>query len=128
MPAYNRKIEALAEAVTRFTGYHQPESSLHKARNPGALKATLPEQPKDAQGYRVYASLLDGYQSLLHDLSKKLSGSSNSRLRLDSTLNDLALVRNEPITTARSWALFLRAALSNDTLSPKTPLSFFTEN
>jgi hypothetical protein len=128
MPAYNRRIEALAEAVARTTGYASPASSLYKARNPGAIKATLPEQPRTPEGYRVYASFLDGWQSLLHDLAKKVSGSSNSKLKPESTLNDLALVRNEPLTVARTWSLFLRAALENDSLRPATPLSYFSEN
>lgn len=127
MPAYSRKVEALAEAVTRYTGYHLPEHPLHAARNPGGIKATLPDQAKDANGYRVFASLLDGYQSLLHDLAKKISGTSHSKLTGTSTLGDLALARREPIGVARSWALFLRAALSDPTIQPKTPLSYFQE-
>lgn len=127
MPAYNRKLEALAEAVSRTTGYALPSSTLYKARNPGALKATLPEQPRTPEGYRIYASFLDGWQSLLHDLARKVSGTSRSGLAPNCNLSHLAGVRNEPITAARNWSLFLRAALEDESLRPTTPLSFFSE-
>lgn len=127
MPAYNRKIEALAEAITKFTGYQDPASNIHAARNPGALMAFLPEQARDNEGHRVFASVLDGYQALLHDLAKKVSGTSRHNLDKDSTLVDLARVRNEPTTIARSWSLFLRSALRDPSVKPLTTLSYFTE-
>ena len=122
MPAYSRKVEALAEAITKLTGYHDPTSEAHIARNPGRLS--------DTEGLRVYRSFLDGYQSLLHDLTVKLSGKSRSGLTPDSTLLDLATVQKEkdPAVASRQWALFLRAALGDNNLTNKIQLKFFTES
>ena len=129
MPSYSRKVEALAEAITKFTGYHDPASPLHSSRNPGNILATSPDHRKDAEGRRVFASFLDGYQSLLHDLTVKLSGRSRSGLTASSSLADLAAARqeNNPPVLARQWALFLRAALNDPSLTATTQLSYFLE-
>lgn len=118
---YSRKVEALAEAIAKYTSYADPASELHRLRNPGALR--------NADGLRSYKSFMDGYQSLLHDLSIKLSGRSDSRLTGDSTLEDLAHARKEaaPAVIARQWALFLRAALNLPDLTNKLQLKFFSE-
>jgi hypothetical protein len=125
MPAYSRKIEALAEAIAKVSGYLDPASKLYAARNPGGIKAVLPEQLRDSENNRVYASLLDGYQSLLHDLAIKLSGRSRSRLTPESSISDLAA--HFHIAVARPVALFLRAALRDDSIQPSTQLSYFQE-
>ena len=127
MPAYNRKLEALAEAVARYTGYHDPASAIHAARNPGALKAYLPEQPQDAGGHRVFASVLDGYQALLSDLQKKVTGRSRSRLSPQDSLIALADARSESPVIARQWSSFLRAALKDEKVTQNTQLTYFTE-
>lgn len=121
MATYSRRIEALAEAIAKFSGYCDPTSELHELRNPGNLR--------NVDGIRRYRSFMDGYQSLLHDLQVKLSGRSDSRLTGDSTLEDLARARKEnaPAVIARQWALFLRAALKQPDLTNKVQLNFFTE-
>ena len=77
----------------------------------------------------MFASFLDGYQSLLHDLTVKLSGRSRSGLTASSSLADLAAARqeNNPPVLARQWALFLRAALNDPSLTATTQLSYFLE-
>ena len=117
----SRKVEALAEAIAKFSSYQDPASELHSLRNPGGLS--------NADGLRSYRSFMDGYQSLLHDLQVKLSGRSDSRLTGESTLEDLARARKEasPAVISRQWALFLRAALHQPDLSNKLQLKFFTE-
>lgn len=127
MPAYSRKIEALAEAITRYSGYLEASSDLYAARNPGGLKATSMRHLKNEQGYRIFSSFIDGYQALMFDLSTKLSGQSWAQLTPESTLKDLALAYSLPDTNAQAWARFLRAALRDETIRPTTTLSHFTE-
>lgn len=118
---YSRKVEALAEAIAKFSGYQDPTSEIHDLRNPGGLR--------NADGLRSYRSFMDGYQSLLHDLQVKLSGRSDSRLTGESTLEDLARARKEssPAAISRQWSLFLRSALRQPELTNKLQLKFFTE-
>lgn len=125
MPAYSRAVEALTEAIARTTGYGDPGSILYSARNPLGLKAVLPEQLRDANNNRVYASFLDGWQSALHDIDVKLSGRSHSRLTPTSSISDLATYYN--VSVARPLVLFLRAALRDPSIAPSTQLSYFKE-
>src|ERR1700689_2927021 len=120
MPAYTRKLESLAEAIIKYSGYLEPSSPLHAARNPGALRATSMRHAKDENGHRIFNSFIDGVQALLFDLSTKLSGKSWAELTPTSTLKDLALSYSLPDTTAGAWSRFLRAALSDPNLSPRT--------
>ena len=131
-----RKLEALAEAVVAYSGYLQPDSALHAARNPGGLKALGATQSRDDKGNRTFRSVLDGYQALLYDVELKVAGimkdgvlqRSRARLTPDHTLMDLSAAYNLPITTASAWSRFLRQALSDSTISAKTPLSYFLES
>lgn len=122
-----RKIEGLAEAIIAYSGYAEPGSSLHDARNPGGLKALGLVQARDDKGNRVFRSVLDGLQALVFDVNLKLSGSSRAKLQPSSTLTDLAGAYNLPSTTAQAWARFLRKALHTDSLTANTPLSYFQE-
>ena len=123
-----RKLEALAEAVVAYSGYLQPDSALHAARNPGGLKALGATQSRDDKGNRTFRSVLDGYQALLYDVELKATGKSRAQLRPDQSLIDLSAAYNLPITTASAWSRFLRQALSDSTISAKTPLSYFLES
>ena len=123
-----RKLEALAEAVVAYSGYLQPDSALHAARNPGGLKALGATQSRDDKGNRTFRSVLDGYQALLYDVELKATGKSRAQLRPDQSLIDLSAAYNLPITTASAWSRFLRQALSDSSISAKTPLSYFLES
>src|SRR5208337_3662759 len=83
------KLEALAEAITHYSGYQEPGSALWQARNPLGLKAYSPLHKHDNSGNRIFASLLDGLQAGIYDLSLKLSGKSKAHLLPLSTLMDL---------------------------------------
>lgn len=121
------KLEAVAEAIMRTSGYTQPENPLYVARNPGGLKAFSPSQPKDEHGNRVFNSLLDGLQALLFDVSLKLEGKSRHKLGPSSTLAEFAVACGQPATAATAWAAFLRKALHDETINQKVHLSYFTE-
>lgn len=127
MPAYSRKLEALAEALIKYSGYLEPSSELHAARNPGGLKATSMRHAKNEHGQRIFNSYIDGVQALLFDLQTKLTGNSWAELKPESTLVDLATAYSLPTTTAAAWSRFLRAALHDQEITSDTPLKFFTD-
>ena len=79
-------LEALADAIMQFEGWHA-DSRSWRNRNPGNLRPTSPQQKADAQNYRVFESLADGWAALREDLAAKFAGSH--KLTLDSTLLDL---------------------------------------
>ena len=128
MPAYNKRVEMLAEALTTYSGYNDPSGPLYQARNPIGLRATSMRHEKNEQGHRVFNSFIDGIQAALFDISTKLSGKSWAELTPDSTLEDLAVSYSQPGTAADAWARFLRKALNDSTVTKRTPLSYFTKD
>ena len=120
-----RRLEALADAITRYSGFADPESEEYQIRNPGRLTAFSDKHARTPNGKRVFRSLLDGYQALLFDLAVKCVGKSNSGLKPASTLTDLVLVYGFPPGTVRFVAKFLRHALGDETVKETTPLSYF---
>ena len=118
-----RALEALADALTHYSGFLEPGSPLYKARNPIGLRPIKPEHPRDENGYRVFRSLLDGLQAAHFDLDVKLSG----RLSPDSTLQDLAAAYGRKATEAQAWARFLRQALADETITHRTAIRRFIE-
>ena len=125
MPAYQKRIEMLAEALMAYSGYNDPSGELYQARNPIGLRATSMRHAKNDNGYRIFNSFIDGIQAALFDLSTKLSGNSWAELKPESTLEDLAIVYSQP-RAEHAWAKFLRKALNDNTISKHTPLSYFT--
>src|ERR1051325_9975485 len=79
-------LEALADAFMHHEGWY-PGSRSNRNRNPGNLRPFRADQPHDSQGYRIFSSLIQGYQALLEDLQAKLNGSHG--LKPDSTLLNL---------------------------------------
>lgn len=127
MNVNQQKLEALAEAIVKVSGYLNPESSIHYGRNPGGLPAFFPSHKRDADGLRVFNSMLDGLQALLFDIELKVTGKSKHRLRPNSTLIDLANAYEKPITSAAVWAKFMKHALRNEHINDKLQMSFFLE-
>lgn len=121
------RLEALADAISRYSGYDNPESAAFQNRNPGNLPAISPRHIRDLQGKRVFQSFLDGYQALLFDLKVKASGKSSTRLKPSSTIRDLMASYGQPETAAKYIAKFLKRALSIDSITEQTTLSFFLE-
>jgi hypothetical protein len=89
------------------------------------LRAFKPEQSQDADGRRVFASVIDGMQAALFDVALKLEGKSVHRLTPESTLVDLVKAYQLPETTAAAWSRFLRSALNHQEINSKTQLGFF---
>lgn len=123
-----RKIEALAEAVARYSGYTDPTSPLYWARNPLGLRGFSPVHPINERGERIFRSVLDGLQAGLHDVTLKVTGMSRAHLQPDQTLTDLSNAYNAPIATATAWGRFLRQALHDETITARTTLSYFLTN
>ena len=86
-------IEALADGIMHHEGW-TPGSHSNRNRNPGNLRPFNPSQAEDASGFRVFTSLVDGYQALLNDLYAKFKGSHG--LSAQSTLLDLLSVYAPP--------------------------------
>lgn len=118
-----RTLGFLVEAMTHYSGYLTPGSSLHLASNPIGLRPTKPEHPFDEEGNRIFNCGLDGMQGAYFDLEIKLLG----RLSPDSTLTDLATAYGRKATEAQAWAKWLRSALNDPTISARTAISRFIE-
>lgn len=74
-------LEALADAIMQFEGWVPkgqsnalPNGSRSwRNRNPGNLRPYSNTQPRDKDNYRVFSSLVDGFQALLSDLDYKIN-------------------------------------------------------
>ena len=121
-------LEALADAFMHHEGWF-PGSRSNRNRNPGNLRPWKDGQPKDAGGYRVFPSLVDGYQALLDDLEAKIHGSHG--LTPTSTLLDLLNVyapagdNNNPNAYAVAVAQWVSTALGKP-ITVKTTLKELT--
>jgi hypothetical protein len=122
-----RTLEALAEAISHVSGYTDPSSPVYRARNPGALKPRDERHTRDEHGFRVFNSVLDGMQALMRDLEIKLGVDGPGRLSADSTLSDLATAYGRQIAEAKAWANFLKRALDDESISPRTAIKRFIE-
>ncbi len=123
-----RRLEALADAIAKYTGYHSPDSEAYQTRNPGLLKAWSVRHPRTDSGVRVFDSHIDGYQALLFDLKIKAVGKSRYHLTGDSTLLDLMHAYQFPPTMAGFLVKFLRQALPDDATAETSTLNFFMES
>lgn len=121
------RLEALADAIMKYSGYGDPESDNYRFRNPGSLRGFTDKHLTAPDGKRVFKSFLDGYQALLFDLKVKCTGKSNTRLTQESSLTDLMTVYGQPATSAKYIAKFLKRALDDQSITDKTPLKFFVE-
>jgi hypothetical protein len=123
-----KRIETLADAIVAYSGYNEPGSDLYLARNPGGLKAIGIIQARDEKGNRTFRSVIDGYQALYYDLELKVTGKSRAKLKPEDTLVDLAGSYNLPATVAVVWSKWLKKAAKDDTISSRTPLSYFLKD
>lgn len=83
-------VEALADSIMSFEGWVPkgqsnalPNGSRSwRNRNPGNLRPYSASQARDAENYRTFTSLVDGFQALVADLSYKvhISFPNNSTL------------------------------------------------
>lgn len=88
-------IEALADCIMRFEGWIPPGgtnaprgSHSWRNRNPGNLRPFSETQLRDANNYRIFASLQEGWMCLTADIIAKLNGRSGHDFGSTSTLLD----------------------------------------
>jgi hypothetical protein len=115
-------LEAICEALVHTSGYNDPSSEAYQARNPGGLVAFSPSHARTEKGLRVFASVIDGLQSLIFDVNLKLSGKSRAKLKPVSSLEDLALACGLNRAVAVNWASYLRKALKAEHITRKTTI------
>lgn len=119
------KLESLADAITEYSGYRNPESDLYQARNPGGLKAWDVFRMRDLNGFRVYSSFKGGYASLVEDLRAKCEGKSHTTLTPQSSLKDLMGVNGYPEGMCGYVVKFVRRALQDQSINEHTEISYF---
>lgn len=107
-------LEALADAIYAFEG-NKPGDRAYRNRNPGNLRPQSADQPRDAGGYRVFATFVLGYNALLHDLADKILGNNAHGLTINSTIEQLLQVYAPRADGNRPhfYAVFVAAWLSN---------------
>jgi hypothetical protein len=123
------KIEALVDAIGKANGVHNPESDSYRLRNPLLIRsfARPGKHEIDEQGRRVFKSLLSGYKAALFDMELKITGQSRAGLQATSTLmNVLGVYGIKDPDSISEVVSFLRIALSDASITPTTPLSYFT--
>lgn len=121
------RLEALTDAFMVMNGTHDPTSVAYKNRNPLLLKAFIPKHTADENGYRIFKSLVSGYDNGKLDLIIKCSGKSRSGLTPQSTLLELVKVYDNPTTASKYVVNFLRRSLNDDSITDRQPLNWFLE-
>jgi len=121
-----KRLQALADALTSCTGFHDPESETYQCRNPLALKAFSLKHKRNDSGLRIFDSLDDGYKAALYDLHVKCSGKSRAKVKEDSPLKLLIRCLSMPHSDTERVTIFLRKALQDQSINSETPLSYFT--
>lgn len=120
--------EAFVLALGKMNGcFDDPETRAFKLCNPLLLKTYRPEKKCDSEHYRVFSSVMGGFKAGIADLQAKCSG-KNNRLSAENTLKDLLSVYGfAHESTTRKIILFLRRALSDDSVSTNTLVGWFLE-
>lgn len=122
------KLEILVDAVGWHNNLNDSDSDAYRLKNPLLVKSfgRPGKHEIDNQGRRVFDSLISGYRACLFDLSLKIEGKSRAGLKPTDCLENLlgSYGITGPAATERI-VKFLRKALKDQTVSGKTPLSYF---
>jgi hypothetical protein len=125
-----KRLEALCDSICDLFGGMYPGSDAYNLRNPLLVKswARAGKHEIDEQGRRVFSSFLNGYKAGLYDLELKVKGLSRANVTAESPLIELLLCYQiENSTSVKKIVNFLQRALNDTSISPMTPVSFFTE-
>lgn len=128
MDTKQNKIEVLLLALASLNRAHIPTSDAFRLKNPLLIKSfALPgKHDVDDDGRRQFLSILAGMKAGLFDLELKVSGKSRAGLKPTDTLENLCRVYGRSDRGAMNEvANFVRVALNDDSITTKTPLSFF---
>ncbi len=119
-------LEAFADGIMHHEGWVVGSHSWRN-RNPGNLRPNHAGEPQDAEGFRVFPSLVDGYAALLAELRCKFTGANTHKITPRSTLSDLIAVyapwkdANNPLKYTAFMAGWLSLALERQVFA-STPL------
>lgn len=124
------RVEALSDAIGKLNQINVPESLSYQLRNPLLLKsyAKLGRHDVNSDGLRVFGSLLAGMKAGLFDLELKLKGLSRAGLKPTDQLKNLLGCYGIHDKAALDYIVaFIRRAISDQSVSATTQLSFFLE-
>lgn len=124
------KIEAVVDGIGRLNSIHNPESLAYQIRNPLLLASFAKPGRHDVNedGLRVFSSLLAGYKAATYDMQLKIKGLSRAGLKPTDPLENLLGCYRISEKAAKDNVLsFVKRALKDDTLTLRTPLSYFLE-
>lgn len=125
------QIEALADGIMQFEGWHR-DSRSWRNRNPGNLRPLHTTDQQDGDNYRVFNSLAEGFVALTTDLKAKFEGSHGltaQALGREPTLLDLLNVyapagdANNPT----AYTQFVCGWVAHATGRPVQPTTTFTD-
>lgn len=122
------KIEAIVDAIGRLNGVHNPESLAYQIRNPLLLVSYAKPGRHDVNGdgLRVFGSMLAGYKAGTYDVLLKIKGLSRAGLKPTDVLDNLlGCYRISEKAAKDNVVAFVRRALKDETVSVRTPLSYF---
>lgn len=119
-------LEAIADAIMRYEGW-EPHSRSYRNRNPGNLRPHDASELQDAEHYRIFASLVDGYETLLDDLHAKMLPGGADGLGPEATMNKLfevyapAADMNQPMRYAEFVAWWVGRVYNDEGITPDVP-------
>jgi len=124
------KIESLVDAIGRLNSINNPDSLAYQIRNPLLLVSFAKPGRHDVNedGLRVFSSLLAGYKAATYDVLLKIKGLSRAGLKPTDALDNLLGCYRIAEKAAKDNVLsFVKRALKDDSLTLRTPLSYFLE-
>lgn len=130
-----KRIESLADCIAFLNDCHNPDSLSYQTRNPGLCRAYSFKQldKVNADGFRVFSSIIGGMRFLHQDLTWKCSGQTRAKgehgkLKPTSTLTDLLKsFKLSDIGNLMQAVDFLNRALQTTEITATTELKFFLD-
>ena len=130
-----KRIESLADCIAFLNDCHNPDSLSYQTRNPGLCRAYSFKQldKVNADGFRVFSSIIGGMRFLHQDLTWKCSGQTRAKgehgkLKPTSTLTDLLKsFKLSDLGNLMQAVDFLNRALQTTEITATTELKFFLD-
>jgi hypothetical protein len=123
-------VESLVDCIGSLHGIQHPGSMAYQLRSPLLIKsfAKPGKHVVDADGRRIFPSLLSGYKAAVYDMELKVRGQSRAGLKpTDGLRNLLGVYGIKELVEVDKAVTFLRHALGDMTIHRDTPLSYFIE-
>jgi len=127
------RVEALALAIAKEYQALEPNSEACQKLNPGLLRFADDVEHNGEDRVRKFTSFQGGYRALVDDLTLKCSGrvregkdKLSPKLYPRSPLADLCETFH--FINVNNILEFLRDALKDRAITPRTPISFFLQD